>query len=439
VECTVTRLIPSPSFRLGLNRIPYERFAPRLRPYTRHNARALSLPLMHECALAFGRFFAATPRSRFRGSHTLEGEFEVNSIFIHTHFVIERHREALLWSWVVGRWGWGGGGRGMRSAPRGGYELVMDRRRKRKMWRELGGKEGRSEVRRRAPRRGRSSLAHVEKNLRAAGVRGPWVRNPTWEGTTRYSWGGCSATSGDETDIFGIPRDAVSLDTFNPTWNPDLLPLARIDRAKCLGPDGELAWDMFRRLVRDATCGDNSERPSSSSTLLIPCPVILALTYSTRSGLGMFLPPPLHPTRIVDGPAASREPQPITLPLVLPTKMPALPANPRLFALRLLQRYAHTLGSSPDAFLRPTSARSVRKGLAAVDAHRQVLMFGINDDLPEAEGLLDGTGLQIEDWDPKADVEVKKADAAMATWFEKRWPATESLECERWSENQESL
>ncbi|KAJ7869461.1 hypothetical protein B0H14DRAFT_2571824 [Mycena olivaceomarginata] len=73
-----------------------QRFGTRQRAYTPQCAGALSLPLMHEASLAFGAYFAATPLSQFRGSHMTPTEYEVNAIFISTHCVIERHREALL-------------------------------------------------------------------------------------------------------------------------------------------------------------------------------------------------------------------------------------------------------------------------------------------------------------------------------------------------------
>ncbi|KAJ6629468.1 hypothetical protein B0H10DRAFT_2208855 [Mycena sp. CBHHK59/15] len=75
-----------------------QRFGSRARAYVRHNARSFSLPLMHEAALTFGEYFALTPMSQFRSAHDVGGEFEVNTIFSATHFVMEWHREALLWS-----------------------------------------------------------------------------------------------------------------------------------------------------------------------------------------------------------------------------------------------------------------------------------------------------------------------------------------------------
>ncbi|KAF7362648.1 hypothetical protein MVEN_00613900 [Mycena venus] len=143
-----------------------QRFGLRKRPYTQHNARALSVPLMHEMSLTFGSYFAATPLSQFRGSHNAPGELEVNTIFMATHFVIERHREALLWSWIVGKWG--------------GHRGVLGRDQKKRMWRELGGREGDMLKLRKATR---STMEDLEFNMWMAGVEPPALAQ------TQSGWG----------------------------------------------------------------------------------------------------------------------------------------------------------------------------------------------------------------------------------------------------------
>ncbi len=137
-----------------------QRFGTRTRAYVSHNARALSLPLMHEASLAFGKEFAATPLSTFRGS----GGFEVNTVFLCTHWVIERKREALLWSWIVGKWGG-----------------VLDKERKEGMWRELGGSLG--------FRKTRTSVDEVDAQFTLAGIRSPRVRDRNVEMFTEYIFG----------------------------------------------------------------------------------------------------------------------------------------------------------------------------------------------------------------------------------------------------------
>jgi hypothetical protein len=139
-----------------------------------HNARALSLPIMHEVSLAFGEYFAATPLSQFRGSHKVAKEYEVNTIFMSTHYVIERHREALLWSWVVGKWG--------------GISGLLDREQKKRMWQELGG--GEADVLS-LVEADRKTADDVEVNLLMAGIQPPHAVNSSEQGDTSYSWGTC--------------------------------------------------------------------------------------------------------------------------------------------------------------------------------------------------------------------------------------------------------
>ena len=72
---------------LGLS----ERFGTRGRPYLVHNARSLPLPLLHEASLTFPSAFSSTATSRFRGQDAARPE--THTLWLATHFIIERHRE----------------------------------------------------------------------------------------------------------------------------------------------------------------------------------------------------------------------------------------------------------------------------------------------------------------------------------------------------------
>ncbi|KAJ7733077.1 hypothetical protein DFH07DRAFT_846063 [Mycena maculata] len=310
-----------------------ERFGERKRPYMHHNARALSLPLMHETSLAFGSYFAATPLSQFRGSHKVAEEFEVNTIFLTTHYVIERHREALLWSWVVAKWG--------------GASGVIDSAQKDQMWRELGGSN--SESRRDnetltmlAPER--TTGDNVETNLLMGGVQPPYSSDPDRQADTTYSW--------------------VSMDGYSASFH-QFAAKATINRAECLGREAEPAWAVFRRLLKDSpSCGDN---------------VIASLIHASKSGLSVFLPlPPPEPTP----PSPS---DPIILPLELPLEAPPLPQNPRAFAVRLLLRYAYVLGDSPTLFLGLKSATQGERALVGADKKKNTALLCLNDDLRDGD------------------------------------------------------
>ncbi|KAF7325942.1 hypothetical protein MKEN_00445100 [Mycena kentingensis (nom. inval.)] len=322
-----------------------QRFGTRKRPYMQHNARAMSLPLMHEAALAFGSYFAKTPLSQFRGSHKVAGEFEVNTIFQTTHFVLERHREALLYSWVVLKW----------DGDRDG------------MWRDLGGKDG-ADVVEFGKRAERTTGDDVELNLLMAGVAPPKAIDDQVQGDTTYTW--------------------TSMDGFSAKFNA-LITLTTVQRSSCFGSSSESSWDLFRRLLTvDIDCGDQ---------------IISALIHKHKSGLGAFLPPPASSP-------PSAQPDPLTLPLILPILPPPLPSNPRTFAVRLLQRYAHVFGDSPTRFLPLQSARMAENSLRETDAQRATALLCLNDDLGSS---------------PLA---VSAADKVLHEWFKKRWP--EKLRCE---------
>ncbi|KAJ7719162.1 hypothetical protein B0H14DRAFT_3010219 [Mycena olivaceomarginata] len=287
------------------------RFGTRKRPYMHHNARALSPPA------------DARGRARFRGSHTVAGEFEVNTIFLSTHYVIERHREALLWAWVVAKWGdaWGS----------------LDRAAKGAMWRELGGAEENSSFT--LGKAERRTENDVEVNILMAGLQPPRVEDKEAQADTTYSW--------------------VSMDGYSANFHSLA---ARIDvRRECIGEDAEPAWDMFRRLLKnDTACGDNT---------------IAALIHNSRSGLDVFLPPPsAHP-------AAPSPDEPIILPLELPQHAPPLPTNPRAFAVRLLLRYAYVLGDSPTIFMGMKTLAQTERLLKDADSRKDVALLCINDDL----------------------------------------------------------
>ncbi|KAJ7646076.1 hypothetical protein DFH06DRAFT_1211076 [Mycena polygramma] len=300
-----------------------QRFGLRKRPYTQHNARALSVPLMHEMSLTFGSYFAATPLSQFRGSHNAQEELEVNTIFMATHFVIERHREALLWSWIVGKWG--------------GRPGMLSRDQKKRMWRELGGREGDKLNLNKATR---STMGDLEFNMWMAGVQPPRSPKPQ-VGTTSYSW--------------------VSMDGYSDSY-ARLAQSTVMSRSECIGNEMERAWDMFLRVVKDnLACGDA---------------VIAALMHASTSGLSVFLPEPsIQPPSEAD---------PIILPLEMSAKPPPFPQNPRAFAVRLLMRYAYAIGESPMNFIGPTTAIETSNLLRGADRRSDVL-FGINDDWKDGE------------------------------------------------------
>lgn len=79
------------------------RFSLRPYYYITHHPRSLWLPLLREAAQTFPDAFSDTPLSRFRAQGDVPPS--IQAVFLGTWYIVERHREALLWSWVVAKWG----------------------------------------------------------------------------------------------------------------------------------------------------------------------------------------------------------------------------------------------------------------------------------------------------------------------------------------------
>ncbi|GAA6007653.1 hypothetical protein JCM11491_003913 [Sporobolomyces phaffii] len=75
------------------------RFGTRNRPYLFHVAKTLSFPMLREASDVWREEFEETASARFRGDRRLQ----VASTFLSTHFQLEKHREALLWSFIVAK------------------------------------------------------------------------------------------------------------------------------------------------------------------------------------------------------------------------------------------------------------------------------------------------------------------------------------------------
>ncbi|KAG9032353.1 hypothetical protein FRB95_001535 [Tulasnella sp. JGI-2019a] len=90
------------------NELLDRRFGTRSRPYLTHTAKALSKPMLEEIASIWSDELGRTAAHQFRAAHGRrdeEVEDDVSTTFLMTHYVIERWREALLWSFIVGRLG----------------------------------------------------------------------------------------------------------------------------------------------------------------------------------------------------------------------------------------------------------------------------------------------------------------------------------------------
>ena len=81
-----------------------QRFGATNRPYTAHMAKAMSVSLLQEVYACFPEAFLRTASRPMRDVHKTDPG-DIHTAWLLPHFTIERHREALLWSWTVGRLG----------------------------------------------------------------------------------------------------------------------------------------------------------------------------------------------------------------------------------------------------------------------------------------------------------------------------------------------
>lgn len=70
-----------------------------------HEAKIVSAPILAELETIWPAAFARSASHLFRETAGPGTPPDINTLLLHAHFIIERAREALLWSWVVGKVG----------------------------------------------------------------------------------------------------------------------------------------------------------------------------------------------------------------------------------------------------------------------------------------------------------------------------------------------
>lgn len=133
------------------------RFGVRERPYVVHEAKSASLAILHEMSTIWSAQVADAATHPFR--ETLHGESDFSTMFMMVHFVVERWRESLLWSWTV--------------AKHGGIDDSWDEGTANAAWEDLGGTVG-SPMQLLVKGAHRESLdaKRVDGNLKASGYKG---------------------------------------------------------------------------------------------------------------------------------------------------------------------------------------------------------------------------------------------------------------------------
>ena len=130
-----------------------QRFGKRNRPYLAHIPKVMSRVHFAEASSIWFEEFLDTSEHRFRGGR------DVYSAFLHTHLIVERAREIMLWSWIVGTIG--------ADDDRWGAEEGE------KAWKILGGDESIEEVHVTLPQRATLSPERLESLFLEAGEEPP--------------------------------------------------------------------------------------------------------------------------------------------------------------------------------------------------------------------------------------------------------------------------
>ncbi|KAK0458963.1 uncharacterized protein EV420DRAFT_1479618 [Desarmillaria tabescens] len=398
-----------------------KRFGLRPRLYIVHAQKLINMPIMHEMSVGmWSEEFRATAHHPFRGmngrptetdpapEHARDGD-DVHPGFMFSNYLIDRGREALLWSWVVGRIG----GKGtlsvnqetpdwLDSDDRWDPELHGAR-----AWEELGGVVGKAKIVVQVPKRETLDHNRVESlvNKRRPEMQSQYVFS---------SQDGCPLQYTKPNIPGHPPKLAENPHYKNFGWRTAAL--CEIRWNQCFEKDGgpiESASELLVHVAfENVNCGDC--RPLSLSEFL-PSPnrtVPLRLPQNYVDELPPIGPPhlPLAPDyhdidfslQFVMAPwieeAAQRRGSEEGAPGI----------SVREWTMMVLQRYRYVVGELPTRFLSidtPSAARSGVKGLGN-DALRLVC---INDDV-------------------RNENDVSAVDETLQDWFSSKWPTPAAWE-----------
>lgn len=373
-----------------------ERFGRRKRPYIHHVHKTYVRPLAQESQLMFGDELGRTARQRFRGAGQT-----VNNQLLSYNFVIERHREALLWSYFVARIDKDGDG------WYGDDELM-------EAWSDLGLASNLSfsnaTVGVPLPVRDTLLPANVKQTLEESHFPTPRETRYVFSSQDGYALAELNAPRklDNAWPIYYKETDTDKSNDDDDDGNTDHKEAAVIDLSVCWHKGiGRNALDLFRHMAFEVpNCGDAL--------------ITLVVGRSGRKGLSAFLP---HGGAVFpetsSSPVDNRSETETTPHLPLNDRwqdadfsLVAVARNTgwsglarRTFAMLLIQRYAYTIGWADVKFEMLTTLESTSGTLERLrnDGGREGhALVGINDDM-------DGP-------------EVLEAQKLFKGWMEETWP-----------------
>lgn len=407
------------------------RFSMRPYYYITHHPRTLWLPLLREAAQTFPEAFTDTPLSRFRAQDDVPAS--IQAVFLGSWYVVERHREALLWSWVVAKWG--------------GESGKLSTADKDHMWEELTDEATSS-----------MSRLHIRVPVRApildTGVfERADISLPT---STEYSFSskdGYALSYVDQMWLWNRPRHGYpdlteglngniassdgSSNISQYTKDPKFVAANAcvLTRSTCFGDSStnETASDFFKRIAfENSKCGD--------------CIITALIGASGISGIDKFLPD--HHTELDPNIHSTALTSPSHLPLTsdwtttdfsithaiprgsLPAKMTL-----RTWCIRLIQRYSYVLGSVESDLYKVEHASDLEAKMSEIElkvqedgevrstrpkesdwrsrmgwARGPLTFLCLNDDIKDTGKLRD------------------RIDELLVSFFNKMWPVKMSFE-----------
>ena len=334
-----------------------ERFGSRPYYYITHHPRSLSLPLLREAALTFPAAFSNTALSRFRAQTDVP--VPIQAVFMGSWYIVERHREALLWSWAVAKFG--------------GLRGMIDAQTKDLMWKELAGGESSSSSRLRVSVPVRSPVEDA-KAFADAGVDVPTSTEYSFSSKDGYSLSYIDWMWFWNRPKHGYPDLTQGLLTKNDSSELRLEKDSEFKPAKacsisyeyCFGSSSteESATTFFKRIAFEKTkCGD--------------CMIAALVGQSGVAGIDKFLPAPS--VELPSNFSSDAHGDPPHLPLthdysetdfsmahVLSQPSGSGSTSLRTWCARLIQRYQYVLGSTDSEFYKMERATKVDAKLKEV-------------------------------------------------------------------------
>jgi hypothetical protein len=438
-ESTFWRTINPAGEEPGIKRAAWvlgKRFSLRPYYYITHHPRTLWLPLLREAAQTFPQAFTDTPLSRFRAQDDVPAS--VQAVFLGSWYVVERHREALLWTWVVAKWG---GRSGNLSATTKDH-----------MWAELTDEVSPSSSRLSIPVPVRAPVINTDV-FRKANISMPTSTEYSFSSKDGYAlsyvdsmWPWNRPRHGYPDLTKGLLRNNMSVngssDESQHIRDPSFTAAKAcvINRSTCFGAssNNESASDFFKRIAfEDSACGD--------------CIITALIGASGMSGIDKFLPEhhaetasELHSDAVTSPPHLPLTSDWTTTDFSMTHAIPkgSLGADMtlRTWCTRLIQRYSYVLGSVESDLYKVERASDLEVKMSEIELKVQ------------QDGEMDGKGLtrpKDKDWrsrmgwvkgpltflclndDIKDTGKLRdRIDELLVTFFGRMWPTRMSFERE---------